>query len=105
VTVEYLTGDGNDAQRAIKGAMAAAGYAPRAGKNADKGKTMRQAYVSEGRKSFWVVISPTPGKRPSNPDAKGTIAVSWQLAPAPKREQPQEGDAGPSGTQPAGSNE
>ncbi|HLU07584.1 MAG TPA: hypothetical protein VKZ91_13585 [Woeseiaceae bacterium] len=102
VTVEYLTGSQIEAQQAVIAAMAAVGYAPKAGKGARKNGVLRQAYTSEGRKSFWVVISPSAGKRPSNPEAKGTIAISWQLSPAPKREAPPAGTPEP-GAVPAGS--
>lgn len=101
VTVEYLSGNGADAQQAVNAAMAAAGYAPKPGQKSGGAAVTRQAYTSEGKKSFWVVISQSPGKRPSNPDAKGAIAISWQLSPAPKPAAPQDAAPGPAGAPPA----
>lgn len=98
VTVEYLTGSQVDAQQGVTAAMAALGYAPKDGKAARKNGVIQQAYASEGKKSFWVVIKPSAGKRPSNPDAKGTIAISWQLSPAPKQDVPRDETAGPAAT-------
>jgi len=90
VTLEYLTGSEADARQSVDVAMAAAGYAPKASQGEHKLGVIRQAYASEGKKSFWVVISPTAGKHPSNPEAKGTIAISWQLSPAQKQKASQD---------------
>lgn len=100
VTVEYLTGSEVDAQQGVNAAMAAAGYAPKTGQGAPKEGVIRQAYTSEGKKSFWVVISPSAGKRPSNPEAKGTIAISWQLSPASNQEAPQDATPEPAAAPP-----
>jgi hypothetical protein len=101
VTFEYLTGTEVDARNGVNAAMAAAGYAPKAGREVRNQRVVRQAYTSEGKKSFWVVISPSAGKRPSNPEAKGTIAISWQLSSAPKREARPDAAAEPPSAPPA----
>lgn len=83
VMLEYLEGDTASAYQAVAAGFTALGYAGKKSPapQADKNGVIKQEFLKSGEKSVYMVISPKPGKKPSNPEAKGTVWLSWQLSP------------------------
>lgn len=78
VMLEYLQGDADSALSAVAKAFGDMGYLSKGPPSTDGIGQIRQQFQKDG-KGLFLGVSPEPGKSPANPEAKGTIWISWQL--------------------------
>lgn len=76
--LEYLDGSPEQIWMQVRESLAVAGYNTAADASAgNKGA----AFSKKGKPSLFANVSQGPVASPSNPEAKGTIWISWQLPP------------------------
>lgn len=78
IVLEYLDGDLETTVSAIEQSLAEGGFAPRPRRETDDGRIVIP-FFKTGYDNIVVVVGPTPGNNPSNPEAKGTVTLQFTM--------------------------
>lgn len=78
IVLEYLEGNLDATITAIERSLASGGYVPRPRRKTDDGRFI-VPFLKKGHQNIIAVFDPSPGNKPSNPEAKGTVTLQYPM--------------------------